>query len=151
MWSTHSSPSTTSSGRSASASATAPIRRRWHVAGRCRRSKANERSWKLSLAVVARIIGPAPTEDEIVKSGPVSAEVRTRQDFGETIPGGSLPKEQDNEKIAVAQDAPEKKPDQSSGCDESTLAQQVDFAMQHQSAKAQLLQSAAKPRHGRAL
>src|SRR5207244_7995357 len=90
---------------------------------------------------VARIIGPAPAADEIVMSGPVSAEVRPGQDFGESIPGGSPAREQNNEKIAVAQDAPEKKPDQSSACDESTLPQQVDFAMQHQSAKAQLLQS----------
>jgi Protein of unknown function (DUF3306) len=101
---------------------------------------------------VARIIGPPPTEGEIAKSGPVSAEVRPGQDFDETFPGGrNPPREQNNEKIAVAQDAPEKKPDQSSGCDESTPAQQRDHAVQHQSEKPQLLQSVVKSSHGRAL
>ena len=48
-----SSPSIMSSGRSSSASATAPIRRRWHAAHRYRRSETNERAGQFHRALVA--------------------------------------------------------------------------------------------------
>jgi hypothetical protein len=111
--------------------------------------------------VVARIIGPAPSEVAVGMPDPASADAPTGQDSSLANPGEHTPTtEQEDQRVEIAkdestqdtgQDRSVNSTDESRTCDELPLCDKEDIAAQYLPEKPEAPQSIVGRSHGRAL